>query len=203
MLALALGVYFCISYKSTCSALRRVPTENGLVEIVSPDCFQGLPHTADGNTIRMTESVWNSGRRDEILVHERVHLDQKQNPGAWAAFYKEAWDYELTSTPPPGLRSALRLNPDTAESPYAVWRSRYVFFVEDHPDLRTAPVRVWDADQGALCAPPPEWNAFFCDTRGCPHQWEHPHELSAEYLTLGSAAPAAQVLKKWRNSLRT
>ena len=200
-------IYLYVSYKftRTCSVLRRIPTPDGMVELVGPDCLEGLPHTTDGNTIRMTESVWNSGRRDEIMIHERVHLDQKRNPEAWTRFYKTAWGYDLEKGAPSGLRTVLRPNPDTADSPYAVWRSRYVFFVEATPDqrLRTAPVRVWDKTQGALCTAPPEWNAFFCDGHGCPHQWEHPHELAAEYLTLGSEAPAARALRQWRNSLRT
>ena len=42
---------------------------------------------------------------------------------------------------------------------------------------------------------PVEWKAEFCDSRGCPHQYEHPHELSAELLTRSSAVPAANKLR--------
>jgi hypothetical protein len=192
---------------SQCVVLRRISTDNGVIELVAPDCFEGLPHTTDGNTIRMTEDVWNSGRREEILVHERVHLDQKRRPEAWTAFYKTEWDYDLSATSPPGLVASLRLNPDTAATPYATWRSRYVFFTEQALDgrIRGAPTRVWDRQRRAYCDPPSEWTAFFCGPSGtkCPHQWEHPHELSAEYLTLGSDAPAAQTLRAWQKSLPT
>lgn len=210
LLLLCVSVFlYSSSGSGFCAVLRRIPTEDGVVELVAPECFEGLPHTTDGNTIRMTDDVWNSGRREEILVHERVHLDQKRRPEPWTAFYKSEWGYDLSATPPPGLLATLRLNPDTASTPYATWRSRYVFFTEQALDgrIRGAPTRVWDRQRRAYCDPPSEWRAFFCDGsaggKGCPHQWEHPHELSAEYLTLGSDAPAAQTLRVWQKSLPT
>jgi hypothetical protein len=136
------------------------------------------------------------------LKHERVHLDQKLQPREWEAFYKRAWDYELLDAPPPELRATIRPNPDTAGRPWALWRSRWLFFPEAAETLKGAPVRVWDLDHKSLTTPPPEWIAFFCGSRGCPHQYEHPHEISAELITEGADSEAATALFTWLNSQR-
>ena len=115
-----------------CEVLRRIPTNNGVIEIVNSTCKEGLPHTTDSETIRMTDALWNSPRKDEILVHERIHLDQKRAPHLWEEFYRDVWNYKISANPPPELPPSivrnLRPNPDTPDKPWATWRRRYVFF---------------------------------------------------------------------------
>jgi len=185
-----------------CEVLRRIPTNNGIVEIVNSTCQEGLPHTTDSETIRMTDTLWNSPRKDEILVHERIHLDQKRAPHKWTDFYRDVWNYELSSNPPPELPSTivrnLRPNPDTSKDPWATWRRRYVFFPvygNGTKKLTAAHVNIWDLVTKSFVAIPVEWKAEFCDSHGCPHQYEHPHELAAELLTLSSTSPAANKLR--------
>ena len=121
-LLLILGVVFYILYnRNTCRVIRTLRTDDGIIEIVNEECQEGLPHTTTMNIIRMTESVWNSGRSKEILKHERVHLDQKRRPHEWEEFYRSAWNYELLTSPPPDLPSVdIRPNPDTVGKPWAL-----------------------------------------------------------------------------------
>jgi hypothetical protein len=158
------------------------------IEIVESSCEEGLPHTSDPNTIRIPESVWNQGsRRANVLRHERVHLLQKRNPSAWSDFYK-IWNYTIHSQLPDGFpdATAVRGNPDT-DPPFACWAGRYWFVPlytnRQAPRLGDADVRVWDARRKEWTNPPATWNALFCQEGRCPHQWEHPAEIAAEYWT--------------------
>lgn len=201
-LIILIVLYFvwCFYHRDDCKILRIIPTENGTIEIVNEECQEALPHTTTCNTIRMTESVWNSERYDEIMKHERVHLDQKRESRKWEEFYRTAWDYELLSSPPPDLSNTnLRPNPDTAEKPWAVWRGRYLFYPTYGPQhtLRGAKVRVWDLHKKEYVALPPEWRDEFCHKGRCPVQYEHPHEMAAEYVTHGFQGPSAVKLFQW------
>lgn len=159
------------------------------IEIVAPSCESGLPHTTDAHTIRMTESVWNSPRREEILTHERVHLEQRRAPEVWRDFYALSWGYRIVAEAPPALvadtAATLRGNPDIYPERWAVWRDRYWFATTytnpKNPHIAQAKTRVWDANKGAWLPEPPEpWRAYFCTPAGeCPQQWEHPHEIAA------------------------
>jgi hypothetical protein len=200
LIVLIIGLFaipWLLPENDTCTILRRIPTENGTVEIIDETCQEGLSHTTDSETIRMTEASWNSKRRDEILVHERVHLDQKRYPAAWKDFYHRVWNYEISNNPPPELSDELRPNPDTAKEPWAIWRQRFVFFpvFEEQRSLRNAPVRIWDMFTKSYVDIPVEWKTEFCDKDGCPHQYEHPHELAAELLTNSSQSKAASALR--------
>jgi hypothetical protein len=149
----------------------------------------------------MTESDWTSSRRDDILRHERVHLRQRREPELWRDFYRAAWNYEFTTQPPPGIPEQwvkrLRPNPDTEDGPWAIWNHRYVFFPtfrDETRSLRTAVVQVWDQVKQQIVEPPSEWRRMFCDAGVCPHQYEHPHEIAAEYMTHAAKSPAATAL---------
>ena len=189
---------------SDCTVLERQVLPGGdILELVSDDCQEGLPHTTGPNTIRMTRSIAESDRRESILTHERIHLDQKRRPDAWTQFTNSAWYYKLTAERPAGLPAMydLRPNPDTSANPYAVWRDQYVFFsaYDATRRLSSAPVIIYDLKTGrVLTSPPPEWKAHFCTATGrCPHQYEHPYEIAAEYATHKMETPAAAQLFAW------
>jgi hypothetical protein len=192
-----------------CTVLQTIRLdESTRVEIVDDACKEGLPHTTDASTIRMTRATWEGARREEVLRHERVHCAQKGSDArAWRDFYARAWEYTIHTAPPATLPATLvarlRPNPDTADAPWALWRGRWLFFPVFGADrkLATAQVIVWDTEtRRALDAPPEQWRAAFCGRDGaCPHQYEHPHEIAAEYLTdLKSTASAATALFSWR-----
>jgi hypothetical protein len=191
---------------AACKVVGHELTEDGQVELVNLSCKEGLPHTTDSNTIRMPVALWTGPTRDDIMVHERVHLSQKREPAEWAEFYRRYWDYDMLSTPPAGLPAdyvaALRPNPDTDAAPWALWRKRYLFFptyASSDRTLRNPKIVVWDVQQKRRVEAPPEWTAFFCVDGACPQQFEHPHELSAEMLTKGYKSPASEQLRGWRS----
>jgi hypothetical protein len=199
----AVALYLRRWPRDECRVLRVIQTSNGTVEIVDAACKEGLPHTTGPHTMRFTEAAWNDGRREETLVHERVHLAQKRAPQDWAEFYRRVWDYEMFTRPPVSLPEdsvmKLRKNPDTEAAPWAVWRHRYLFYpYSADGGLRSASVRIWDLEQKThLESPPDAWRAFFCDGDACPYQYEHPHELAAEYIAKKSKSPAALNLFTW------
>jgi hypothetical protein len=185
----------------SCRVLSTRTLEDGsLLEIVDDACKEGLPHTTTSTTIRMTQSVADSSRFGEILVHERVHLDQKTRPAVWKDLVKRVWAYDLYESPPPGVPAEWvekrRPNPDTDALPWAVWRGRYVFFAAygDDRRLKTATPVIWDLEEGRRLENVPEWQSQFCAGNSCPHQWEHPYEIAAEYKTHASQSPAAAAL---------
>lgn len=182
----------------SCPVHERFPDSeipNTWIEIVGNSCEDGLPHTSDSNTIRIPLSVWNTShtRRDSVLRHERVHIHQRRAPDVWKRFYSTVWNYTLHTSPPSNLpesiRRTVRGNPDTWPEPWACWGNRYWFLPTytdtESPRLRNTDVRVWDAETGRWCPPPLGWRNKFCRKEGdvCPHQWEHPHEMSAEMWT--------------------
>lgn len=179
---------------------RRQQTDGTVLEIVDGHCKEGMPHTTTATTIRMTHAVLESPRYETILVHERVHLDQKQRPRVWRDLVKRIWSYEVFSEPPAGIPAewveARRPNPDTDQAPWAVWRGRYVFFAAFHADrrLKTASVRIWDLESGRLVEIPPEWRRQFTSGDVLPHQYEHPYELAAEFIAEHSTCAAAASL---------
>ena len=192
--------------EADCKVVGTQKTEDGRVELVNLSCKEGLPHTTDSNTIRMPVALWTGPTRDDIMVHERVHLSQKREPAEWAEFYRRYWDYDILPTPPASLPAeyveALRPNPDTDAAPWALWRKRYLFFpnyASSDKMLRNPRILVWDVQDRRLVSAPPEWTAFFCMDGSCPQQFEHPHELSAEMLTKGYTSPAAKQLQAWRS----
>lgn len=211
LIAVVAIVWYCSNLRKydDCTVLQTIDLSDAVVEIVNDGCKEGLPHTTGPHTIRMTRSVWEGPRRYEILAHERVHLAQKSRSAAeWRQFYTDAWGYTCLGNPPTEvpaeLVARLRPNPDTADSPWAIWRGRWLFFpaFRDDGTLRGAEVIVWDLENHRQIGGPPEsWQAAFCGSGRCPHQYEHPHEISAEWLAGGRAsttAPAAAKLFAWK-----
>ena len=94
-----------------CVVLERIQTEDGTIEIVDETCQEGLPHTTDSETIRMTRAKYEGKRIDELLIHERVHLDQKRNRLKWLQFYKQFWDYDIVKESPLPSAYTKRLRP--------------------------------------------------------------------------------------------
>jgi hypothetical protein len=150
-------------------------------------CEQGLPHTRGIDVIAIPDG-YPQEHLPPLLDHEHVHILQRLMPDSWAKFYQLKWFYRIYSEPPVGMPKELikfrRANPDTANEPYCCWKSRWwpvaVYKSEKSLSLSGAPVKWWDQETGKISTEPPEaWVAFF----GSVHQSEHPHEISAEYLS--------------------
>ena len=156
--------------------------------VVPKTCEQGLPHTRSIDVIAMPISL-PKARVPEILEHEKIHLLQRQMPDSWARFYKIKWDYELYGAPPAGmpaeLQTMIRANPDTASAPWCCWRKRWwpvpIYQSSTNLSLRNAIVKWWDQETMNIESRPPDaWQKFFGSHI---HQSEHPHEITAEYLS--------------------
>ena len=120
-------------------------------------------------------------RRQETLVHELIHIDQRRRKELWGAkFKREGWSFIQESEVPERWRRRCRLNPDTIDQRFYAWKGRYVplpmFEREDKPELRVVQVRWWDRETGILQSEPPQ---SFVTRYGNPSQPEHPRELAA------------------------
>ena len=199
VLVLALAFLPFLFPKDDCRVLSSRQLKDGTtLEIVDDQCKEGMPHTTTSTTVRMTQSIADSAKYEEIMTHERVHLDQKTRPAFWKELVKRVWAYEVLSAPPKGVPNqwTLRPNPDTDACPWSLWRGRYVFFAAYGEDRRLATARthVWDLEEGRLAPTPPEWRGQFCVEGVCPQQDEHPYEIAAEFITHKSQSPASAAL---------
>jgi hypothetical protein len=167
--------------------LRRDITTPVPIVMMDPTADEGMPHT------RCTAICIPVNRTLEptTLYHELIHIHQKQYPARWAAAYKDGIDFEIwPGTLPDELESRRRINPDTVEHPYWIWRSRWVpvpVFVSPSERVQLRKIRVLFYDAVAAewsSAAPREWVEFFGNSLPESHI-EHPHELAA-YLIAAS-----------------
>jgi len=156
------------------------------VWIMPKSCEQGLPHTRGIDVIAIPLN-FPQELLPPLLEHERIHLLQRMMPDSWAKFYRQKWDYTIYKEAPFGMPSDLvkfkRGNPDTSDAPFACWKSRYwsVPVYSTELSLKDAKIKWWDQETGSVSdAAPDEWTKFFGSMT---HQCEHPHELSAEFLS--------------------
>lgn len=196
ILFICISVFLCVLYfnsQTPCTVLERIPYVDGTtIDVVGDSCSEGLPHTIDRNTIIMPLSSWTSSHRESTLRHELVHIRQRRDASIWYTFYRDEWGYESVALPPELDSRSIRPNPDTADSPFMLWRGKWLFlpiYNADHT-LRNADVRVYDIQNKSFTSIPPEWTAFFSASKlggghgtADLHQYEHPHEISAEFLT--------------------
>ena len=145
-----------------------------------PMAEAGMPHTRPPNFICMP-AFFPEERKQETLVHELIHIDQRRRKDVWEAkFKREGWSpIEESEVPERWLRRC-RLNPDTIDQRFYAWKGRYVplplFEREDKPELRVVQVRWWDKETGILQPQPPQ---SFVSRYGDSPQPEHPRELAA------------------------
>jgi hypothetical protein len=166
---------------------RKIGEQSVWVWTTPKTCEQGLPHTRGIDVIAIPVDFPKDALAP-LMDHEHVHILQRLMPDSWARFYSLKWDYKIYSEPPVGMPSDLikmrRSNPDTADHPYCCWKSTWwpvpVYKSETELSLSKAPVKWWNQNTGLVKVGPPEsWTEFF----GTVHQNEHPHEISAEFLS--------------------
>ena len=151
-------------------------------------CENGLAHTRASNIIAIPENL-EINQVNKIIEHEKIHLHQKRNPNAWKNFYKKYWNYEIHKSPPLLMPSELikmkRANPDTYDAPYACWKNKWwsVPIYKSYDDLKFMDciIKWWNQETNEILNDSPdEWKSFFGNNVS---QTEHPHEISAEYIT--------------------
>lgn len=156
------------------------------VIVLDPTAEGGMPHTRAGGILCFPGT--NNMPNSTTMCHELVHIHQRKYPAKWAAFYKDAFDFEIWSgTIPDELDNRRRINPDTIEMPNWIWRGRWVpvpvFLRPEEPTLRGMRVHFYDAvDHTWTSIPPREWFGFFGDSLS-ESEKEHPHELAAYWIS--------------------
>ena len=154
----------------------------GRIITMMPSADSGLPHTR-GKDLICIPAYYPQERMEQLLLHERIHLHQKQHKAAYERFYKNYWDFKPNIYPlPESISRLLRLNPDTVGWPLYIWRDTWIpiclFQREDKPSLRECSYCWYNPKGGVLLKTmPPAWREFFGDVG----QSEHPNELSACY----------------------
>ena len=155
----------------------------GVVVTLMPSADAGFPHTR-GNDIICLPAYYPSDRLASVLVHERVHLHQKQNRKKYIEFYKSKWGFEeYKDEIPDSIAKRIRINPDTLGWPIFIWKDKWIplclFEREDKPNLRECTYCWYNPKGGVLLkSMPPAWREFF----GNVGQSEHPNELAACYV---------------------
>lgn len=151
-------------------------------------CEEGLPHTRGIDVIALPVDL-PKARVAPIIAHEKIHLLQRIYGDSWRRFYRQKWNYEIYSEPPVGMPAELierrRANPDTADAPWCCWKGEWwpvaVYTDTVRPTLKRSTIRWWNANTRSVVDRAPEdWTAFFGDDV---HQNEHPHEITAEFLS--------------------
>jgi hypothetical protein len=187
----------------SCTVMGERPGPDGTrLQTVARNCESGMPHTGDGDRIRIPDAI-PEALREEIIRHELVHIWQRRHPDAWATFYRRQWSFEFHDDPPSGLPDDVirmrRSNPDTWRQPWVRWMARWwpiaVYDDAEAPRLREAHTIWWDElRQTVITDPPIDWTAFF----GLPSQDEHPHEIAAVFLAdNATTSEAARRLQRW------
>jgi hypothetical protein len=158
------------------------PFPRGQIVYMMPSADAGFPHTR-GDSVICIPAYFPPTKLAQLLVHERIHLHQKQFSEKYGAFYKSQWGFTPNMYPiPEKIQKIIRLNPDTIKGPVYIWRDMWipfsVFEREDRPNMRDCST-VWYNPKGGvlLKTMPPAWKEFFGDVS----QAEHPNELSACY----------------------
>ena len=150
-----------------------------------PSADGGMPHTRPPSTICLP-AYFPEQKVEDVLRHERIHLDQRKNQYAWSVrLENDGWTPVEGEKIPEEYRRRCRINPDTCWSPFWAWEKRYVplpFFVrEDKPDLADISVRWYDLQENMLASVAPhtliaKYGALSASSA------EHPFELMAYAL---------------------
>ena len=167
---------------SSPDSFSRLALPGETIVTMHPSADGGMPHTRPPATICLPANLPQS-RLQEVMRHERVHLDQRKNMYTWSSrLEKDGWTPVEEEKIPAEYRSRCRINPDTCWSPYWSWQKRYVplpFFVrEDKPDLADISVRWYDLEEEILTSVVPfSLKAKYGDLSAS--SLEHPFELAA------------------------
>jgi hypothetical protein len=155
---------------------------HGTIITMMPTADSGFPHTR-GKDIICIPAYYPEERLQSLVIHERIHLDQKARRKDYENFYKKYWGFkENTYNIPENILKLVRINPDTIGWPTYIWRDTWIplclFQREDKPNMRECSYCWYNPIGGVLLkSMPPAWRDFFGDVG----QSEHPNEISACY----------------------
>ena len=159
------------------------------IVLLDPASDSGLPHTRGGQGstgVICLPHFFAWKPNPTTMLHELIHISQKQNPEKWWAWYKNTWNFtklEDETRIPEKWRSIVRRNPDTLDAPFVVWQDRYVplaVFTSPTPsDIRETARGFYDLQRSVWTwEEPPGWIRMF----GQGFNDEHPHEIAAHWI---------------------
>ena len=177
---------------------------HGLVVWMDPESDKGLPHTRPPNLICLPSNTPDSSLTSTLL-HEQVHLSQRQYPSQWSKILEEAW----SMTPwmdefPADILLRRRINPDLILGPIYQWKGEWVplamFKSLTSPVLNDVDIVWWQISTRALHRQaPPGWVDYFGPVDS---GHEHPYELSAYMIEKdNSTTTAYKELKTYLSDL--
>ena len=175
------------------------PWWSGQVLWLDPTADGGLPHTRPPGYICLPANI-PMGSLSTTLLHERVHLHQRQYPNLWIKFVEDNW----SMTPwfgklPREIESARRINPDLMANTFFTWNGVWVpvclYNDIGNPSLSQASTNWYNVKLKTTTRSAPDgWYSFF----GHVVDDEHPWELAAYYIADPKLkSPAKDLLMKF------
>lgn len=166
----------------------------------------GMPHTRQPNVICLPQYFnVESPRGQATFMHECIHIHQRTYPELWNRIYFDIFHLEpYRGQLPDSLTERRRYNPDTFQTPYYMWKGRWVaipiYKTPETPTLSSIKIAYYNVKSGAWQSfMPPEMETFFGAGLSVA-QAEHPNELVAYWLAdsgptaTGAAATSADRL---------
>ena len=145
-----------------------------------PSAEAGMPHTRAPNLVCLPQ-YWNTVQLQSTLLHESIHVDQRQRPLEWVRWcVANGWTLVDESEIPERWRKRCRMNPDTVKYRFWAYKNRWIplpmYEREDHPRLRDVHVYWFDKKTGILHKDTPDEVKELVE--GIQHP-EHPFEIAA------------------------
>jgi hypothetical protein len=184
-------------------AVRSIPLLKGCeIVILDSSADNGFPHTRPPNYICLPASMCKEAPATdnfkETLLHEAIHIHQRQKRALWDASLRRAgWTPVPAGTIPQEFLDRIRLNPDTLGIPFFAFNEYHIplpLFPPVRPSLQNAQVKWFDRRTGSLFHEPPK---EFVKKYGTNiHQPEHPYEIYAELFSAKKSNDISEALSK-------
>ena len=160
------------------------------IAILNSEADGGLPHTRPPKLICLPENLCAeepiSKRLRTTLLHEAIHISQRQDPTLWEKFCRrEGWTPVPREKIPEEIVARCRINPDTISKPFWAWELYYVplplFIPYGDPGLSKTKIEWFDLRTGAtLHNFPKNFEKKYGRKFDQP---EHPYEIYAEIFS--------------------
>jgi hypothetical protein len=155
----------------------------------------GMPHTRPLQNVNQGIICFPGGLRGanfekRTLIHELVHIIQRNKPSRWRQLYKNYWNMEpYAGTLPQKYELARRINPDTLPFDLYIYKNKWVVFCVfnniTNPDIRATGIYYYNTNTERVMTDLPEelrTDEIFGDSKINSSMREHPAELSAWIL---------------------
>jgi hypothetical protein len=168
-----------------------IPLLQGMeIAILNPEADGGLPHTRPPNLICLPSSLCKEEQISKefriTLVHEAIHVSQRQDPSLWENFCRrEGWTPVPIEKIPDEIVERCRINPDTISNPFWAWELYHVplplFPPHGGKNLSNTRIQWFDLRTGGILHNfPKSFEKKYGRKFGQP---EHPYEIYAEIFS--------------------